>query len=97
MSDVRQEIVRLRGDMDRLRERVPGARKEEKLPGVGEVLAARVRAAKAKGGEAVALGAARVAVYSDKEGGVAESDHTSIFITRVVRPQLPWTRPPSIG
>jgi hypothetical protein len=84
MSDVRQEIVRLRGDMDRLRERVPRTReKEEKLPGVGEVLAGRVRAAKAKGGEAVALGAARVAVYSDALGGVAESDHTSIWSGRM--------------
>ena len=40
---------------------------------------ARVRAAKAKSGDSVALGVARVAVYADTLGGAAESDSTSIW------------------
>lgn len=91
MSDVRDEVERLRRDVARLRERLsqdeieprPGTPRRGSegsgAPAMGDVLRARVKAARAKSGDAVAFGVARVAVYADTRGGSADSDATSIW------------------
>jgi hypothetical protein len=80
MSDVREELERLRQEVDQLRDRLPpGKAKAERHPGMGDSLVARVKAAREKSGDSVAFGVARVAVYADTHGGAGNMDHTGIW------------------
>jgi hypothetical protein len=80
MTDARAELERLRREVDRLRERLPGERGGEKRDRNGEgSFKRRVREALAKSDDSVAVGVSREVVLADRNGGTHSSDQQSIW------------------